>query len=184
MTSESRKWMRFRIVTLLVFFLVLFIALTSRAFQLQILSGRTSRPSPKSSIHRPLRCSRNGILSLTTTAKSWPRPSWSIPSAPIHLKSTIPAGCRSSGRPRRADKTVLREEASGTKNFCWLARRITRKEANLVQELDIDGIFIVKEPKRYYPGGGAGRPLGRLRRSGCHRPGRARAALRPLSEGP
>ena len=40
MTSESRKWMRFRIVTLLVFFLVLFIALTSRAFQLQILSGK------------------------------------------------------------------------------------------------------------------------------------------------
>ena len=52
MTSESRKWMRFRIVTLLVFFLVLFIALTSRAFQLQILSGKDP-PSPKAAYTDP-----------------------------------------------------------------------------------------------------------------------------------
>ena len=40
MAGESKKWLRFRIVTLLVFFLVLFVALISRAFQIQILSGK------------------------------------------------------------------------------------------------------------------------------------------------
>ena len=43
MTSESRKWMKFRIATLLAFFLVLFIALASRAFQLQVLSSKDLR---------------------------------------------------------------------------------------------------------------------------------------------
>jgi len=37
--DENRKWLEFRIATLLSFFLVLFIALASRAFQLQILSS-------------------------------------------------------------------------------------------------------------------------------------------------
>jgi len=45
------------------------------------------------------------------------------------------------------------KKLSGTKNFCWIARRIAPEQANLVQELGIDGIFIVKEPKRFYPGG-------------------------------
>ena len=40
MSSESKKWLKFRIATLLAFFLVLFIALGSRAFQLQILSSK------------------------------------------------------------------------------------------------------------------------------------------------
>ena len=40
MTKKSKKWLRFRTITLLVFFLVLFVALLSRAFQLQVLSGK------------------------------------------------------------------------------------------------------------------------------------------------
>jgi cell division protein FtsI (penicillin-binding protein 3) len=39
MNGDSRKWMKFRIATLLAFFLVLFVALGSRAFQLQVLCG-------------------------------------------------------------------------------------------------------------------------------------------------
>jgi cell division protein FtsI (penicillin-binding protein 3) len=42
---------------------------------------------------------------------------------------------------------------SGAKNFCWLARRITPDQTVLVEKLDLDGIFIIKEPKRYYPNG-------------------------------
>jgi cell division protein FtsI (penicillin-binding protein 3) len=41
MTGESKKWLKFRIFTLLVLFLVLFVALISRAFQIQVLSGES-----------------------------------------------------------------------------------------------------------------------------------------------
>ena len=40
MVIESKKWLKFRIVSILMVFLVLFIALISRAFQLQIFSGQ------------------------------------------------------------------------------------------------------------------------------------------------
>ncbi len=40
MAIESKKWLKFRIVSILIVFLVLFIALISRAFQLQVLSGQ------------------------------------------------------------------------------------------------------------------------------------------------
>ncbi|MDI6616129.1 MAG: hypothetical protein QME27_05395, partial [Syntrophaceae bacterium] len=41
MSEKSRKWLRFRVASILVFFLVLYVALVSRAFQLQIVSGET-----------------------------------------------------------------------------------------------------------------------------------------------
>ena len=40
MAIESKKWLKFRIVMIFMIFLVLFIALISRAFQLQVLSGQ------------------------------------------------------------------------------------------------------------------------------------------------
>ena len=41
MTTESKKWLRFRLATLLLCFLVLFIALITRAFQIQVLNGQS-----------------------------------------------------------------------------------------------------------------------------------------------
>jgi cell division protein FtsI (penicillin-binding protein 3) len=51
------------------------------------------------------------------------------------------------------DKTLIQKKLSGTKNFCWIARRIAPEQVDRVQELGIEGIFIVKEPKRFYPSG-------------------------------
>lgn len=154
MTSESRKWMRFRIVTLLVFFLVLFIALTSRAFQLQILSGKDLKALAQKQHTQTLTLQpergiifdRNGEKLAATVMVD------SVCADPSKINHPGEVAGRLATL-LQTDKTVLRKKLSGTKNFCWLARRITPEEANLVQELDIDGIFIVKEPKRYYPGG-------------------------------
>jgi len=41
MTAKSGKWLRFRVVSILVLFFVLYVALASRAFQLQVISGET-----------------------------------------------------------------------------------------------------------------------------------------------
>ena len=40
MAIESKKWLKFKIAMIFMFFFVLFIALISRAFQLQVLSGQ------------------------------------------------------------------------------------------------------------------------------------------------
>jgi len=39
MAADSKKWLKFRLASILAIFLILFIALLSRAFQLQVLSG-------------------------------------------------------------------------------------------------------------------------------------------------
>jgi cell division protein FtsI (penicillin-binding protein 3) len=53
----------------------------------------------------------------------------------------------------QTDGATIRKKLSGAKNFCWIARRIAPEQATLVQELGVEGIFIVKEPKRFYPSG-------------------------------
>ena len=39
MAADSKKWLKVRLASILAVFLILFIALLSRAFQLQVLSG-------------------------------------------------------------------------------------------------------------------------------------------------
>ena len=154
MTSESRKWMKFRIATLLAFFLVLFIALASRAFQLQILSGKAlkslaQRQHTQTLLLQPDRgiiFDRNGEKMAATVMAD------SVCADP----SKIDNPGEVSGRLAailQTDRAILQKKLSGAKNFCWLARRIAPEQAGLVQEMNVDGIFIVKEPKRYYPSG-------------------------------
>jgi len=40
MSAKSGKWLRFRVASILILFLVLYVALASRAFQLQVVQGR------------------------------------------------------------------------------------------------------------------------------------------------
>ena len=154
MTGESRKWMKFRIATLLAFFLVLFIALASRAFQLQILSGKALKALAQKQHtqvlllqpERGIIFDRNGEKMAATIMAD------SVCADP----SKIDNPGEVAGRLAvilQADRAVLQKKLSGAKNFCWLARRIAPEQANLVQEMGVDGIFIVKEPKRYYPSG-------------------------------
>ena len=41
MTKKAKKWLRFRVATVAIIFLVLFVGLVSRALQLQVISGKT-----------------------------------------------------------------------------------------------------------------------------------------------
>jgi cell division protein FtsI (penicillin-binding protein 3) len=154
MTGESRKWMKFRIASLLALFLVLFIALGSRAFQLQILSSKelkalAEKQHTQTLLLQPDRgiiFDRNGEKMAATIMAD------SVCADPSKIDNPGEvAGLLAS--ILHADRAALRKKLSGTKNFCWVARRIAPEQATLVQELGVEGIFIVKEPKRFYPSG-------------------------------
>jgi cell division protein FtsI (penicillin-binding protein 3) len=154
MTGESRKWMKFRIAALLVFFLVLFIALASRAFQLQILSGKALKALAQKQHtqvlllqpERGIIFDRNGEKMAATIMVD------SVCADPSKIDNLGEVAGRLAAI-LQADRAVLQKKLSGAKNFCWIARRIAPEQASLVQEMGVDGIFIVKEPKRYYPSG-------------------------------
>lgn len=154
MTGESRKWMKFRIAMMLAFFLVLFIALASRAFQLQILSGKALKTLAKKQHTQTLQLQpergiifdRNGEKMAATIMAD------SVCADPSKIDNPGEAAGRLAVI-LQMDKALLQKKLSGTKNFCWIARGIGPDQAGLVQEMGIEGIFIVKEPKRYYPSG-------------------------------
>jgi cell division protein FtsI (penicillin-binding protein 3) len=154
MTGESRKWMKFRIATLLAFFLVLFIALGSRAFQLQILSGKELKALAQKQHTQTLQLQpergiifdRNGEKMAATIMTD------SVCADPSKINNPGEVAGRLAAI-LRTEKTDLQKKLTGTKNFCWLARRIAPEQAALVQELKVEGIFIIKEPMRYYPSG-------------------------------
>ncbi len=57
------------------------------------------------------------------------------------------------------DRKTILQKISVPKNFCWLARRISPEQAAQIQSADIEGIFLIKEPKRFYPNGFLGAHL-------------------------
>jgi len=154
MTAEPKKWLKIRIVIILSVFLVFFVALISRAFQLQVLSGQKL----KSLAHRqhttvlqlqPERgviFDRNGEkLAISIMANS-------VCADP----SKIADPAKVSGQVAEIlnlDNQTVFKKISSPKNFCWLARRISPQQADSVEKADIEGIFLVKEPKRFYPNG-------------------------------
>lgn len=154
MSGTSRKWLKFRIATLLAFFLILFIALGSRAFQVQILSGKALKAMANDQHTQTLQLQpdrgiifdRNGEkLAATVMADSVcadPSKITQIGQTAATLASVL-----------QADKAAIQKRLTGAKNFCWIARRISPEQANRVKELDMEGIFIIKEPKRFYPSG-------------------------------
>jgi len=152
--KESKRWLRFRIVTLMGLFLVLFIALITRAFQLQVLSGEALKTIASKQHTRTLQIQpERGIIFDRNGEKL---------AASIQTDSVCadPSKIRN---PKDAaeqiapiidmDKNTIFKKISASKNFCWLARRILPEQAAKVEALNIDGIFLIKEPKRFYPNG-------------------------------
>jgi cell division protein FtsI (penicillin-binding protein 3) len=154
MTIEAKKWLRIRLGSLLLFFLVLFLALMTRAFQIQVLSGKNLKILADRQHTKTLRIEsergvifdRNGEkLAASVMADS-------VCAEPSKVQKPAEAASRIAAM-LNVDQNVILKKLSGAKNFCWLARRITPDQAALVENMDIDGIFLVKEPKRYYPNG-------------------------------
>ena len=154
MVIESKKWLKFRIVSIFVIFLVLFIALISRAFQLQVLSGqklKTLAQKQHTSMlqlqpERGVIYDRNGEkLAASIMADS-------VCADPSKIADPVMA----SGQIAKIldlDRQTVFKKISEPKNFCWLARRISPDQAASVGNAEIEGIFLIKEPKRFYPNG-------------------------------
>jgi cell division protein FtsI (penicillin-binding protein 3) len=154
MTVEEKKWLRFRIATLLSFFLILFIALITRAFQIQVLNGQSLKDRAERQHTTTLRVeSERGIIFDRNGEKlAVSIMSDSVCADPSKIEDPRGTAAKVAVILNMDRETILKK-FSGAKNFCWLARRITPDQAALVEQLDLDGVFIIKEPKRFYPNG-------------------------------
>lgn len=139
-------------VSILVLFLVLYVALVSRAFQLQVISGETlgklaDRQHKKSLTLYPERrfiFDRNGQkLAATIMADSV----YVDPSS-VENKRKVSSKLSSILGVKR-QKVV--EAVSSSGSFRWVSRQISPVRAERISALKLKGVHLVKEPKRFYP---------------------------------
>lgn len=152
MTRKSKKWVRFRVITLFVFFLVLFLVLVSRAFQLQIVTGKTLKGLAQKQHTKalPLIPERGLILD-----RNGEKLAASVLMDSVYADPTkIADPEKASGRLAEIlgeDKKAILKKLSGPKHFCWISRQVPPELAREVQTTNIEGVYLVKEPKRFYP---------------------------------
>lgn len=154
MAVNSKEKLKFRIIMIFMFFFILFVALLSRAFQLQVLSGQKLKKLAarqhttvlQLQAERGIIYDRNGEkLAISIMADSvCADPSKIID--PAHTSRQI-------AEILNLDHQDVFKKLSSPKSFCWLSRRISPEQSASVQKANIEGIFLVEEPKRFYPNG-------------------------------
>lgn len=154
MVWDSRKWLKMRLITIMLVFLVFFIALLSRAFQLQVLSGEELQKLARRqhtatlTLHpeRGMIYDRNGEkLAISVLADS-------VCADPSRITNPTRASRQIASLLNLRQEEVLKK-ISEPKSFCWLARKISPQQAARVEAAGIEGVFLIKEPKRFYPNG-------------------------------
>lgn len=152
--KEARKWLRMRIVVVMILFLVIFLALLTRAFQLQILSGEVLKElasrqhvsTLKTQPERGMITDRHGEKLAVSLLMD------SLCADPLRIPDRL-GTAKQIASVVNVDASVVAKKLSAAKNFCWIARRISPDEAAKIEALNLEGVFLVKEPKRFYPNG-------------------------------
>jgi len=152
MTKKSRKWLRFRIITLLLFFLVIFVILISRSFQLQIITGKTLKGLAQKQHTKalPLIPERGLILDRNGEKLAASILMDSVFADPAKIADSQTASAELATLLGEDRKTILKKLTT-SKHFCWISRQISPEQARKVQAANIEGVYLIKEPKRFYP---------------------------------
>ena len=162
MDKASKKWLNCRTLVLLMLFAMLFVGLVSRAFQLQILSAKYLQKLAKKQHTKVLllQPERGVIFDRNGTKLAASLLAGSVFADPSKIND--PKGTAEKiSTLLNIDKKATLRQISHAKSFCWLARKISPGTAEAVETANIPGIFLVREPKRFYPNGAlAGHLLG------------------------
>lgn len=153
MKLKEKKWIRFRIYLIAAFFLLALGTILARAYQLQVLErdrleaiaradyiGTTRLPSKRGTIY-----DREGHeLALSVEAAS-------IYSHPRRIKEKARTARQlSKVLGERQDKLLKLVESQ--RSFVWIKRRIDPNLAKQVKDLELKGLGVTSETRRYYPG--------------------------------
>ncbi len=152
MTAKTKKWLRVRILCLFSAFMLLFVVLVARAFQLQILSQKTLRPmaAKQHTKAMQLQPDRGQIMDRNGEKLAISIQMDSVCAEPPRIEDSRKAAA-ALAPILSVDELELAKKLSSRKGFCWLSRMVSPSQASAVKALEIDGVYLLKEPKRFYP---------------------------------
>ncbi|MFO8090282.1 MAG: penicillin-binding protein [Desulfatiglandaceae bacterium] len=150
---SRKKWIRIRVYAVACMMLTGFGIVLARAFQLQVIEGPRLRqiaangiegvvklPSSRGSIY-----DRDGHeLAVSVDVKS-------IYADPLYIQDRDKTAREVSRTLEEPEKDVRRLLERGGR-FVWIKRKIPAYTAGLVQDLNLSGIGVISETKRFFPG--------------------------------
>ncbi|MBP7232460.1 MAG: hypothetical protein KBA28_11080 [Syntrophaceae bacterium] len=154
MKSDAKKWLKFRLASIMAIFLILFIALWSRAIQLQVLSGERLKTLAQNqhTLTLPIPSERGMIYDRNGEKLAMSVMAESVGADPTRIVDSAKVS-RQIAEILNLDPSSVFSKLSEPKSFCWLARKVSPQQAAKVEAAKMEGIYLIKEPKRYYPNG-------------------------------
>lgn len=149
----SSRWFQLRLGVITLVLIALFALVLDKMYELQIEQGKyfDTRNGRRVLAGREIDSHRGYIYDRAgkELAVSIEVPSIFAHPHMVKDKETT-AAALSSILGLREDKVL--EKISGERPFVWLARKVSPAQGDAVRELKLEGIFIERESKRYYPG--------------------------------
>ncbi|HYS07298.1 MAG TPA: penicillin-binding protein [Myxococcales bacterium] len=154
--QRDGKWMRVRAIVLGLAVLAAFGVVLLRAAKVQLLDrsrlSRLQRDQTRREVEwaprRGLIVDRRGEpLAVTRDVDSV----FADPSAFETARARAAASAALAGALRLDRARVLEKLQQPDRRFVWIRRRVDEAAARRVRELALDGVELVKEPKRFYP---------------------------------
>jgi len=152
MKDEREKWARVRIVMIGTFFGLLFLAVASRSFYLQILQHEELVKKAEKQHQRlvQLTPARGAIMDRNGTPLAVSVNMDSCFAEPRHIQDV--EGTAAVLAPfLGTSKQELVRKFAGNRNFVWLERRLPPEQASRIKNLKLRGIGFLSESKRFYP---------------------------------
>lgn len=145
---------KFRLAIAGLFFLLMFLAVAVRAFQLQILQGeKLKRLGERQYLKEWIVLPKRGtILDRAGEPLALSLEAQSVYARPRRIQEPETVA-RSLAQALGLNPVEVQQKLNSEKAFVWLKRQITPKEAEKIKALNLAGVGMSLEPNRYYPQG-------------------------------
>jgi len=152
--KRSFQRIKFRLALSGLFFLLIFLAVAVRAFQLQILEGeKLKRLGERQHLTEWIVLPKRGsIVDRAGEPLAVSLEAQSVYVRPRRVKEPETAA-RSLAQILSLDAQEVEQRLKTEKPFVWLKRQVTPREAERIKALNLEGVGMFYEPKRYYPQG-------------------------------
>lgn len=156
MKNRWQRWFRARLALLGLFIVFAATAVVVRAFHLQVAAGDRLREMAEDQHLRKLKVSprRGAIYDRHGAELAVSADVDSVYANPRRLRAmgqdprTV---ARQMGKILDVDVAQLASRLSADRYFVWIERRVTPHEAARIRKLDIPGVELTTEARRYYP---------------------------------
>jgi cell division protein FtsI (penicillin-binding protein 3) len=155
------RWVRLRLTATAATLLALFALLGWRAFVLQVREAARLRSMAEDQYLRDVELppKRGRILDRHGAELAASAEVDSVYANPRLVGERAGEIARALAEPLHADRRDLEKRLRVRRFFSWLKRRVAPDEARAVRALDLPGVYLAKEPRRYYPNRALGGPL-------------------------